>query len=127
MKELEHFCTLFDDKYLPFGMALHDSMVKQAQPFCLWILCMNREVQEHLSHLALPGVRLLSLETLETAELKIARSNRSWTEYCWTVSPFIYEFVFAQEPSIRRLTYLDADIYFFGAPSALLNEFVASQ
>ena len=120
---MEHYCTLFDDKYLPLGMALHESLMKHAGPFCLWILCMNGAVQEKLIRLNLPHVRLLSLKQLETDELRVARHNRSWTEYCWTVSPFIYQFVFNQDAGIRRVTYLDSDLYFYDAPAVLLREF----
>jgi hypothetical protein len=50
------------------------------------------------------------------------KSERSRGEYCWTLTPFVYPAVFSRAPSIKRVTYLDADLFFFAPPSLLLNE-----
>ena len=52
----EHFVTLFDSKFLPMGMALHDSLMAHAQPFHLWILCMDEMVEKQLKLISLPDV-----------------------------------------------------------------------
>ncbi len=47
-QKIEHFCTLFDHKFLLIGMSLHQSLMTHAQPFHLWIVCMDELVEEQL-------------------------------------------------------------------------------
>lgn len=122
----EHFATLFDIHYLPQGIALHQSLMEQARPFHLWVLCMDQAVEQALRKLALPDVTLLPLNSVETGLLQAAKADRSVGEYCWTLTPFLPGFVFQQAPHLRRVTYLDADLYFFDSPVVLLNEFERS-
>lgn len=124
---VEHFITLFDNKFLPMGMALHNSLVTHAQPFHLWILCMDVLVEKQLKQISLPHVTLLPLKEVETKELLIVKSGRTLREYCWTLTPFTYQMVFDQDASVERVTYLDADIFFFNNPRILLNELEQSE
>jgi hypothetical protein len=119
---LEHFVTLFDSSFLPMGMALHKSLLAHAQPFHLWILCMDETVEGQLELLSLPHVTLLPLATVETPELLAVKGGRSKGEYCWTLTPFSFTAVFNQNANIERVTYLDADLFFFADPHILLRE-----
>jgi hypothetical protein len=123
----EHFCTLFDHTYLPFGMALHHSLMAHAMPFHLWILCMDEAVEEQLQCLNLPHVTLMPLREVETPELLAVKPDRGPGEYCWTMTPFSFEAVFDRDASVERVTYLDADLFFFDSPKILLDEFTKSQ
>ena len=122
----EHFVTLFDSKFLPMGMALHNSLISQGQPFHLWIICMDDKVEQQLGLVALPNVTLLPLASMETSELLEVKPGRSRGEYCWTLTPFTFQAVFDRDDSITRVTYLDSDIFFFDTPLTLLREFDAS-
>jgi hypothetical protein len=123
---IEHFVTLFDNLFLPVGLALHSSLMKHAQPFKLWIVCMDKEVERNLAQLNLDFVSLIPIEEVETPELLTAKQNRKRGEYCWTVTPFTPEFVFARAPEAQRVTYIDADVFLFDTPDVLLNEFALS-
>lgn len=125
-QKIEHFCTLFDHKFLPMGMSLHQSLMTHAQPFHLWIVCMDELVEEQLKILALPQVSLIPLQEIETPELLAIKPERSRGEYCWTITPFTFTAVFERQPNIERVTYLDADLYFFRNPQILLQEFEES-
>jgi hypothetical protein len=118
---VEHFVTLFDSKFLPMGMALHDSLTAHGGRFHLWIICMDDLVAEQLGRLALPNVTLLPLESVETPELLAVKPDRSRGEYCWTITPFTFQAVLDRDPSVERVTYLDSDLYFFNAPATLLR------
>jgi hypothetical protein len=122
----EHFVTLFDAKFLPSGLALHASLLRHAAPFRLWIVCMDELVEQQLVRLALPHVALIPLRELETAELLTVKPSRSRGEYCWTVTPFTFDAVFARDPTVERVTYLDADLFFFRDPRILLDELATS-
>lgn len=119
----EHFVTLFDSNYLPIGASLHQSLMQHARPFHLWIVCMDSLVLEQLAKLNLPHVTLLPLSEVETQALLDIKSGRSRGEYCWTLTPFTPRFVFDRDSSVQRVTYVDADVYFFDDPALLLEEF----
>ena len=123
---VEHFVTLFDSNFLPMGLALHDSLMTHGQPFHLWILCMDERVEEQLKSFLLPHVTLMPLREVETQDLLVVKPGRNRAEYCWTVTPFTFQMVFDRYHDIQRVTYLDADLYFFDSPRILLNELDAS-
>jgi hypothetical protein len=122
-QKIEHFCTLFDSNFLPMGMSLHQSLMNHAQPFHLWIICMDELVEEQLKILELPQVSLIPLKEIETPELLAVKAKRGRGEYCWTITPFTFTAVFERQSNIERVTYLDADLYFFRNPQILLREF----
>lgn len=119
---IEHFVTLFDSNFLPMGMALHDSLMTHGQPFHLWIVCMDELVEEQLKRIALPNVTLIPLRSVETRDLLDVKTGRTRAEYCWTITPFTFQAVFVRDDSVERVTYLDADLFFFSSPQILLRE-----
>ena len=120
---MEHFVTLFDLLFLPQGLALHRSMERHAGNYTLWILCIDDEVHEILSLMKLPNVHLLQLSLVETKELKRVKPERTVGEYCWTVTPFAPKFVFKADISVKKVTYLDADLWFRKSPAPIFQEF----
>jgi hypothetical protein len=123
---MEHFVTLFDAGFLPQGMALHRSLQRQAGDFTLWVLCMDDAAHVQLERLQLPGVRLLRLADLETEALRAVKDGRSRAEYCWTLTPFCADFVFERDADVRRVTYVDADVWFAKPPQTIFEEFERS-
>ncbi len=119
---MEHFVTLFDRFFLPQGLALHLSIQRHIKDFTLWVLCMDDETHRILSQLSLPGTKLLHLTNLETTELLQVKPTRSNREYCWTLTPFAPRFVFEADPTVSRVTYVDADIWFCKNPAAIFQE-----
>lgn len=123
---MEHFVTLFDSLFLPQGLALHMSMERHVKDYMLWILCVDDAVHETLSKCALHNVKLLKLSRLETPELLRVKRDRTRGEYCWTLTPYAPRFVFEADISVKRVTYLDADMWFRKDPAPILSEFEAS-
>ena len=124
---MEHFVTLFDSLFLPQGLALHISMERHLKDYTLWILCVDDTSHEVLNKLNLNNIRLLQLSTLETKELVSVKLTRTKGEYCWTLTPFAIRFVFEASPSLSRVTYLDADLWFRKNPSVIFSEFNKSK
>jgi len=120
----EHFVTLFDRTFLVFGLALHRSLLEQAGDFCLWVVCMDAETEQRLHSLCLPRLRVIPLRDAETAAMVAVRAGRTKGEYCWTMTPFSITAVLGQDPSVSRVTYVDADVYFFGDPRRLVQEMI---
>lgn len=119
---MEHFVTIFDKLFLPQGIALHLSMERHIADYTLWILCMDDTTYDILTKFNLPNVRLLQLKELETTKLLSVKPHRSKGEYCWTLTPFAPRFVFEAQPEIKRVTYIDADLWFMRSPTPLFRE-----
>lgn len=121
----EHFCTLFDSGFLPQAVVLHRSLREHCPESVLWALCMDEKAAGALKRLALANVRILRIADLETPELLAARANRSWGEYCWTVTPHLLAWMLERE-GVDRATYLDADLLFLSSPMELIEEMVSA-
>ncbi|GEM_PF-106698 len=87
---------------------------------------MDELVEQNLQRLALPHVSLIPLREAENARLLAVKPTRSRGEYCWTLTPFTPQFVFDRDNQVNRVTYLDADLFFFASPKILLDEFERS-
>lgn len=124
LNRVQHFCTYFDHRYLATGLALHESLLRHAPDSVLWVLCLSSECEATLRAANLPGMQLLSLESLERGDPDLAavRSGRSLIEYYFTCSPCLPRYLFQVHPEIDSITYLDADLYFFSSPTALFDE-----
>jgi hypothetical protein len=123
----EQFVTLFDSHYLPLGLCLYRSLEEQREPFHLWIVAMDDACADALHRIGLDHATVVKLEDVETAPLRAIKASRSVGEYCWTLTPFVPGYVLDRMPEARRVTYLDADLFFFGPPSLLIEELVASR
>lgn len=124
---MEHYVTLFDSLFLPQGLALHASMVRNLKGFKLWVLCVDDNSHDVLTKLALPNVQLLKLSGLETPELLAVKPGRTKGEYCWTLTPFAPRFVFDADAEVGRVTYIDADLWFHKDPLAIFSAFTKSE
>lgn len=120
---MEHYVTLFDELFLPQGLALHLSLERHAKPYTLWILSVDRQAAHLLEQLKLPNTRVLKLEDLELAELKEVKPTRNRAEYCWTLTPFTPRFVFEADLDAARVTYIDADVWFRKTPLPIFREY----
>lgn len=120
----EHFCTYFDHRYAPKGLAMWKSLKSRSQAAILHVLCLNDACREILAAQHLPDVCLHSLNTLETAdpELLQARGDRSLFEYYFTLTPCLPLHLFDTHPDVQRLTYIDADLFFFADPAPIFQE-----
>jgi hypothetical protein len=121
---MDHFCTYFDRNYLAQGLTLYRSLVDHAGPFTLWVLCFDDTSHDVLSRLKLTNLRPVSLQEFEEGDetLQNAKGNRSRVEYFFTCTPSWLLYLLNRHPEIERLTYLDADLMFYAAPSPVFKE-----
>lgn len=125
-KESEHYVTIFDSLFLPQALALIESMRHHAGSFVLWVIAMDHEAVRVLHELRMPEVRVIPVDEIETDGLLRVKPSRTRGEYCWTVTPFSPDAVFARDPAVARVTYLDADLWFLQSPNPLFADFEAS-
>lgn len=119
------YCTYCDRNYLVRLLALTESLTRhERQPFTIFVVCLDELTRTLLNHLQLPNIQSIGLHELECRDrqLREARATRSLVEYYWTLTPTVLLFLFEQYPQIDRLTYLDADLFFFSSPEPMFSE-----
>jgi hypothetical protein len=117
------FCTLFNWRYLPQGVALYRSLDRATRGnFTLHILCIDGFALAALRSLDLPRARLIPLGEIEDDRLHALRNQRSIGEFCWTCTTPLLLHVMAQQPQDAVVTYVDADLWFDADPHAVLEE-----
>ena len=119
---MEHFVTIFDRLFVPQGLALFQSMQRHMSRFNLWVICMDDKTRDVLDAYNVPNLKLLEIENLETDELVKIKRARSRGEYCWTLTAHLPKFVFAADPGIQRVTYIDSDLWFLADPTPVFKE-----
>ena len=124
MRQARYYCTLFDSGYLSRGLALYNSLMETSSvPAFLYILAMDEDCYRILNKLKLKNVTVIHLEKeFLDDRLTLAKSNRSWTEFCWTCSSGLIKYLF-DRAKLDQVTYLDSDIYFFQDPEKIFVEF----
>jgi hypothetical protein len=123
---MNHYVTLFDSNFLPQGLALYESMRSHASPFTLWVLCMDQKARLVLERLSKPGINVIPVSDIETTRLMEIKRQRTFVEYCWTLTPMGPKIVFDRDHTVERVTYLDADMYFLKNPEPIHREFQES-
>lgn len=123
---MERYVTLFDNLFLPQGLALYDSLERHGGDFVLWVLCVDKAACDILQKLKLPRLKTAHLADFETPALLSAKAQRTRGEYCWTITPLAPKVVFELDQDAERVTYVDADLYFLRDPQNIFTEFEIS-
>jgi hypothetical protein len=118
----EHFCTLFNEAFLLQGLALAESLARNGRDTLLWVLCTDDETYSILSDLNRPDIELLRLADVERDDLLAVKPTRTPAEYYWTLTPALIDHIMSSHAPIPRVTYLDADCFFFSGPERILSE-----
>lgn len=117
------FCTYCDQGYAARLLCLHESLAEHGEPFRLFVLCFDREVERVIRALGRPTLVAIPLEEILQADPEYAgvRTRRTPVEFYFTATPVIVRHCLAREPAAETVTYLDADLYFFAPVSAVLH------
>ncbi|WP_061247296.1 hypothetical protein [Leptospira noguchii] len=119
---MKYLCTLFDFNYLPLGLSLYESIRLYFGDFHLWVLAMDDRTYAFFKENSFDHITILSLGDVESQDVLVAKGNRTWQEYCWTLSPVLPSYVLTKNQNIDHITYLDSDIYFFSDVEPVYNE-----
>lgn len=118
-----NFATLFDRNYIPRAEVMIDSLMAQmGEGFTkIFVLSLDQDVITYFKGNS--KVECVPLSEVEDffPELKTAKSNRSFVEYIFTLSPFFPLFLLKKFPEMERITSLDSDLYFFSSPRETLD------
>ncbi|ACB75055.1 hypothetical protein [Opitutus terrae] len=121
---MNHYCTYFDRGFLAQGLAMWRSLATNDPDSVLWVLALDDFTAEVLRNVGGTWLRVILLRELEHDDemLAAAKANRSRIEYYFTLSPCWPRWLLARRREIDRLTYVDADLFFFGDPGVLFEE-----
>ena len=120
-----YFCTLFNKNYLSRGLILIRSLEEHCLNYHLYVFCFDKETEDYISELNPTNVTPISLQKLETSRLLQVKNSRTFTEYCWTCTPFTLRYCL-ENFNIPFCIYLDADIKFYNSPQNLISNFLKS-
>lgn len=115
------FCTLFDSNYIDRGLALYRSLENVIDSFCLYIFCFDEKAFNILSEMSLKNAVLIREADILDEQLNKVKTERRRTEYCWTCTPAIIEYVL-KNYSVPDCTYIDADMFFYGNPEPIIED-----
>lgn len=115
------YITLFDSSYAVKGALMLGSLADHSrEPYEITIIALSDCVA------AIPWINahVVPVVALEAAVpgLSAARAQRTWREYCWTLASVATRWRLSQMQPGEILTYLDADLGFFGDPAACFAE-----
>jgi len=118
------YCTLFDRNYLDKALAMYRSLEQHAGPFRLIACTFDRRAEELLARLELAHLDVVALRDLEAhdPDLRAVKDRRTPVEYCWTATPALPLYVMETRRGLDEVTYVDADLRFFGDPSPIFAE-----
>lgn len=120
------FVTLFDRHYALRGLALWRSLDRHLEHFRLWIVAMDTYTEQLVQSLGLKGVEVIPVHEIEDAELREKKRERSAGEYCWTLTPRVFDAVFTRSPLATAVIYIDADVWLRRSPQPVLDSFQES-
>jgi hypothetical protein len=121
---MNHFCTYCDQGYAARLLCLHESLRAQGGAFRLHVLCFDTVTEAVVRMVGRSDLVAISLAELVRADPEFAavRARRTPVEFFFTATPVLVKYCFEREPAAERMTYLDADLFFFGSPETVLKE-----
>lgn len=117
-----NFTTVVSSCYVYKFLAMQESLNQHCKNYQLFALCIDEETYRLLKKIPLKNVTLLNLSDLENDKLFAAKNNRNYHEYCWTLKPFILNYVMKEYDDTRYFAHLDADLFFFSSPEQIIDE-----
>ena len=119
-----NFCTHFDSNYLPHAISLAESLNTYLNDFSLFMMCMDDESFSFLNSNPIKNTVPIHYSKMENyfPELLVAKQNRNRVEYFFTCSPAVCNYIIKNNLSLKSITYLDSDLYFFSSPKIIFDK-----
>lgn len=128
------YYTYFDSNYLTKGLGMIASLQSHDPNAYVFVACMDQAVDnffrneiescEMVVQFKRDRIRPISIDEITRADSKFiaTRATRSQVEWYFTATSCIANFLINLVPQGDRLTYLDADLFFYSNPQVLLRE-----
>jgi len=121
MSKKYNFCTLFNKKYLLYGLGLYHSLEKQNVNFHLYVVAFDDYTADMLQKLNLSNLTMITMKEFEDKKLLAVKPTRTISEYCWTCSSSVILYCL-NNFKLESCAYVDADLFFFNSPKILDDE-----
>lgn len=112
-----NYCTVLSKLRLYQAIAFFGSLYQTLDDFYVYTLCADDDTYNLLKKMKLKNIEPVHINELQDESLIELRNKRKLNEYCWTLKPVFLEYIFLTSPKIERLTYVDADLFFWQNPS----------
>lgn len=89
------------------------------------VLCIDEESKNRLDKLKLKNVHAKFINDILDKKILSLKEDRTLAEFCWTLTPIALE-IGLNLSEDGKITYLDADLYFFKSPHVLLEKIRSS-
>lgn len=123
------FATILDKNYITRAQVMFNSLIESSNNDFgkLFIFCLDDNVFEYFK--TTKKIHVIKTSDLEEyfPELLIAKSNRSFIEYIFTLSPFLPLYILKNFPFVNRITSIDADLYFLSNPGIIIHSLNSEQ
>jgi hypothetical protein len=121
---MHHYCTFFDQHFIPYALGQLASLKRHARPFKLYCLCLDEAAYQFVVALNDCEAEALRVGDLEQyfPRLLEAKANRSAIEYYFTLKPVLPLYLLRTRADIETLAYFDADVMLFSSASPLFDE-----
>ncbi|MFI5118949.1 MAG: hypothetical protein ACHQM4_00965 [Thermoanaerobaculia bacterium] len=118
------YCTYFDSRYLARGLAMLRSLRTVDPSTAIHVLALDPLCARVLGDLFGSALHVISMETLRAKDrsLPLPGGKRTTWAYYATHKPSLALFTLLSDPLPASVTFLDADIWFFGDPSPMFAE-----
>lgn len=119
-----HLSMILSESNLFKLIPMYVSLENCCSDFKLFILCMNDSVYHILNKIGFKNIILVQLKDIEenNDDLIIAKSNRIFHEYCWTLKPIFLYYVINKYDNAKYYAHVDADLFFFSDIDYIFNE-----
>ncbi len=113
------YCTVLSKDRLYQGIALYESMMRHIKQFVLYILFVDKESKRIIENMRYENILYSDVSEFENRYPDCRKGDKNIHEYCWMLKPFLIDYLFAAFKDLKRVTYLDADLYFFSSPDVV--------
>jgi hypothetical protein len=112
------FGTFANAKYLPQLLSMLESFQNNVLSSRIAVVALDTDTSDSVSRMNFPCVDVYSVEDVEThvPQLATARENRRLSEYFFTLTSALPNFLFKVYPRHDFVVYIDADLFFFDNP-----------
>jgi len=123
----KHFCTVVDQGYVCFLLALHQSLREHAPDWTMHVACLDDTSLSLLEELALDGLEPIAGRELEEIEpgLTVTREVKPFHDFVMACKPFLMRYLLDRR-RIGAVTWIDADAMSFGPLDSLADLLVGA-
>ena len=119
-----NFCLMTTANYITKALVMYDSLMKECKnDFNFFYYAFDQLTYDYLKKLNYKNIIPIPLHDLENfyPELVKTKKTRSTAEYFFTCTPHIMDYAL-KNYDIDHITYVDADLFFYNDPIAILKE-----